>query len=157
MSVVFLRLLNTFFELYFSHSGRTWSIFNMIPFLWLRFSLWLFKHSVRPRNRDEDFLLLHLLKISCPIAAASCCTGLILGALRCCHNSINKLNITVTPSVLASDSPSLMVFALHDGILTAFRAFVVMFTHIETFFVVLHDQTAVIVCFLGLFSLSQQF
>jgi hypothetical protein len=86
---------------YFSHTGRTWSIFNMIPFFWLRFSLWLFKHSVRPRNRDEDFLLLNLLKIAYRIAAASCCMGLILAAFRCCHNSIIKLNITPSVSLPA--------------------------------------------------------
>jgi ABC-type amino acid transport system permease subunit len=81
------------------------------------------------QNREDVLFLLQITWIS---AAASCFIGLIFAAFRYCHNSIKKLNITPF-LILASNSPSLMMFALHDGIIIAFRAFVVMFSHIETF------------------------
>jgi hypothetical protein len=121
------RLLNTLFELYFSHTGRVWSIFNMIPFLWLRLSLWLLQQET---PNFEDSLL--LLKHAFSIAAGSCCIGLLVAAFRCWQNSTIKLNITPCV-ILARNSPSVMLFALHDGILTAYRAFLVILTPIGTF------------------------
>ncbi len=90
------KTLNTFFELYFSHTGRVWSIFNLIPFLWLRLSLLYMEQEAHDR---EDVLF--LLKSSAICAAGSCFIGLIFAAFRCCHNSTNKLNITPSLSLPA--------------------------------------------------------